>query len=367
MLSLTLFFFFVELIVGYVAGSLALVADAFHMLSDTLSLGIGMAARILSTHPTTATNSFGYKRAEVLAGNVNAVFLLTVCFFIIMEAITRLFENKGMEQPVLILIVATIGLVVNIIGIFMFHSEVHHSHSHDDHSHTGDSDSRSPISSESLVSQDIQRLSTAPNPNSGHAHSHGDSNIHGVYLHIMGDLLGSVAVIIAGIISLFVSQFWARIADSGVSFVITLVIIRTTIPLLKNTSSILLQITPSTIDVQSIADQLSEVPGVLGFHDLHIWQLSDSIVVASVHVLYDSDEFSSSGTISQIKSVFHSYNIHSSTIQLEAIPGSTSCAECVFYSDAPHKSLSVCQATCTPTCDTMDRCCQSVLPHHDSP
>merc|ERR1711916_308266 len=181
MLSLTLAFFFVELIVGYVGGSLALVADAFHMLSDSLSLGIGMAARILATHPTTSKNSFGYKRAEVLAGNSNAVFLLTVCFFIIMDAITRLFESHGMEDPMLILIVAAVGLVMNIIGLFMFHSDVHHhSHSHSHHSQS----TSIPSFNGSGSDPDLEPLSNSSRSfDHGHSHSHTNSNIHGVYLH----------------------------------------------------------------------------------------------------------------------------------------------------------------------------------------
>ena len=130
MLFMTSSFFLVEIIVGYATNSMALVADSFHMLSDVISLIIGFfALRYSKRSQRTERNTFGWQRAEVLGALVNAVFLIALCFSILVESLKRLVEPESLKNPVLVLIVGAVGLAVNVIGLMLFH-EHGHGHSH---------------------------------------------------------------------------------------------------------------------------------------------------------------------------------------------------------------------------------------------
>lgn len=138
MLALTSSFFFVEIIVGYITGSVALIADSFHMLSDVISLIVGFfALRYSKKTGQTDRNTFGWQRAEVLGALINAVFLVALCFTILIEALKRLVEVEAINNPWLVFIVGGAGLLVNVIGLFMFHGHGH------GHSHGGESNGHS--------------------------------------------------------------------------------------------------------------------------------------------------------------------------------------------------------------------------------
>lgn len=134
MLFMTSSFFLVEIIVGYGTNSMALVADSFHMLSDVISLIIGFfALRYSKRSQRTERNTFGWQRAEVLGALVNSVFLIALCFSILVESLKRLVEPESLKNPVLVLIVGAVGLAVNVIGLMLFHEHGHghgHGHSH---------------------------------------------------------------------------------------------------------------------------------------------------------------------------------------------------------------------------------------------
>jgi solute carrier family 30 (zinc transporter), member 1 len=137
MISLTVTFFIVELVVGNITKSVALTADAFHMLSDVISLIIGIIAVRFSKRRS-AVNTYGWVRAEVVGANVNTVFLLALCLTIVFDAIRRFLDPEPIENVNLLLIVGSIGLGINIIGLFLFqgfHGHSHGSHSHGSHSH----------------------------------------------------------------------------------------------------------------------------------------------------------------------------------------------------------------------------------------
>lgn len=137
MLSLTSSFFLVEIVVGYSTNSMALVADSFHMLSDVMSLIIGFVAlRYSKRSQRTDRNTFGWQRAEVLGALVNAVFLIALCFSILVESLKRLIEVEQITNPTLVLIVGAAGLFINVIGLAMFHQHGHgHSHGGGGHGH----------------------------------------------------------------------------------------------------------------------------------------------------------------------------------------------------------------------------------------
>ena len=143
MIILTTTFFLVEIIVGYVTNSMALVADSFHMLSDVVSLIVGyVALKYSKVGNHGGRYTFGWARAEVLGALVNAVFLVALCFSILVEALKRMVIPEGIENPKLVLVVGSVGLFVNVIGLFLFHQHGHshgggsHGHSHGGHSHT---------------------------------------------------------------------------------------------------------------------------------------------------------------------------------------------------------------------------------------
>ena len=138
MLFMTSSFFLVEIIVGYATNSMALVADSFHMLSDVLSLLIGFfALRYSKRSQRTERNTFGWQRAEVLGALVNAVFLIALCFSILVESLKRLVETEEIHNPILVLIVGVAGLLINVVGLILFHKHGHgHSHGGGVHGHS---------------------------------------------------------------------------------------------------------------------------------------------------------------------------------------------------------------------------------------
>ena len=139
MLVMTSSFFVVEIVVGYATNSMALVADSFHMLSDIISLLIGFfALRYSKRSQRTERNTFGWQRAEVLGALVNAVFLIALCFSILVESLKRIVEPELINNPVLVLVVGAVGLLINVIGLLLFHRHGHgHSHGGHGHSHNG--------------------------------------------------------------------------------------------------------------------------------------------------------------------------------------------------------------------------------------
>lgn len=141
MLFLTSSFFLVEIIVGYATNSMALVADSFHMLSDIMSLVIGFfALRYSKRSQRTERNTFGWQRAEVLGALVNAVFLIALCFSILVESLKRIAEPEVINNPILVLIVGVAGLLVNVLGLVLFHRHGHgHSHGGSGHGHSNGS------------------------------------------------------------------------------------------------------------------------------------------------------------------------------------------------------------------------------------
>ena len=153
-------------------------------------------------------------------------------------------------------------------------------------------------------------------------HSHGDLNMRGVFLHVAGDALGNVGVICAALAIWLTDYFWTPYADPAISLVITLIILGSAIPLCKAASRILLQAVPAGISVDDIKGDIEELPGILSCHHLHVWQLSDAKVVASLHVEVEFD-FKGEGSARymllarQVRRCLHEYGIHSSTIQPE--------------------------------------------------
>lgn len=475
MLGIDVTFFLVELISGFMVHSLALMADAFHMLNDIISLLVGLWAVNLAQKATTDKYSYGWLRAEILGAFFNAVFLIALCVSIVLEAVTRLIEPPEISNPQLILIVGCFGLASNLVGFLVLgghgHSHGHehgdgehdhahgnghaHTHSHDELSHAeegriGDAEEEdlgpvlehlpevavskcksknSPTSGSKRISFDensqgperagsrashrgrshrrassgrnnvtsIDDISiypssfrqdiiaaTRPQPQetssdsgddaenaatdeaatentpligkngsagkvvptakrsrrdsslhhshnhnkprkpgqSSHGHNHADMGMNAMILHVLGDALGNVGVIVTALIIWLTDWSGKLYADPAVSLFITLIILKSALPLTFATSKILLQATPEGLEMQDIREDIETLPGVITCHHMHIWQLSDTKIVASMHIQVAFPISEAGGEkymvlARRVRKCLHAYGIHSATIQPE--------------------------------------------------
>ncbi|KAI0126907.1 cation efflux protein [Xylariales sp. AK1849] len=525
MLGICTVFFFTELIAGMISGSLALMADAFHMLNDIISLIVGLWAVTISKRQSTDKFSYGWLRAEILGGFFNAVFLIALCVSIIIESITRFVTPPEVDNPKLILIVGCCGLASNLLGFVVLGG---HDHGHGDHSHGGESeqghehvhdhgeaaaaeegragrniatftDESSPAfealpqfavtragaegnspetvrhihfdsseggqrsehversASRSSAARGRERRRTGSlkhnrlssiddnsfhpasfrqniidhsrsnvgdtdgsstegdpavdentplitnangssngNPKDrsiprkprfrrdsgvhnehhhnkprkpskkggGHGHSHGDMGMNAMVLHVLGDAFGNVGVIITALI-IWLSDWPGKFyADPAVSLLITGIILKSALPLTFASAKVLLQATPDNIDIQDIKDDIQALDGVMSCHHVHVWRLSDTRIVASMHVQVAFPITEEGGEkymvlAKQARKCLHAYGIHSATIQPEF------CLDHDHYNgqvdgqvDGTH---GVCLLECTDDCKEQG-CCPTDLP-----
>lgn len=360
LLALDSVFFLLELIIGYMSHSLALIADSFHMLNDIISLLVALwAVDVAKNRNPDASYTYGWKRAEILGALINAVFLIALCFTILIEALQRLISPPVIENPKLVMYVGIAGLLSNLVGLVLFHDHGHshghshggsgehdeeaagHSHSHFYQSADGSEDSRASIDHSSTNIHEVwpqavvERFSNEATALLGA--KKGDNalkkkskkavrslNMHGVFLHVLGDALGNVGVIVAALFIWKTDYSWKFYCDPVVSLVITVIIFSSAIPLSRKCSRILLQATPSTISADAVQREVLSVPGVRSVHDFHIWNLTESFFIASLHVQIDSTPAQFSTIAKSIRSIFHNHGIHSATVQPEFVSGDVS-------------------------------------------
>uniref|UniRef100_A0A6A7G8G0 Zinc/cadmium resistance protein n=1 Tax=Hirondellea gigas TaxID=1518452 RepID=A0A6A7G8G0_9CRUS len=320
-------YFFIELIVGIRVHSLALVADALHMLSDFIALCVGFYSLRRSRASRTDVATFGYTRMEVVGGLMNGCFLMAIAFTIVLDAVEILIEhddNPDLENNIrTLIIVASVGLGVNFLGLFIFGHGHGHGHSHGES--TSDSphvktptsksasnafesdDENSVFGSQIIVSADA---TTSPLPKIK------NFNIRAVFLHVLGDALGSVAVLVSGFIIAYTDLPNKVLADPICSMVIACIIWMSTIPLVRGTVSVLLQKVPHQIELSKLKKELLNVNGVLEIHELHIWQLNLVKIIGSMHaILLEETDFMI--VCDEMKKILHRYGIHSTSIQPE--------------------------------------------------
>jgi len=272
--GLTLAIFFAELIGGFLSNSLALLSDAGHLFADVFAIGLSLAALYISRLPTTSKRTYGYHRAEVFAAIINGVSLVVIAGVIFMEAYKRLISPEPVKT-IAMLIVAVIGLVVNII-----------------------------------IAVSLRRS------------AEGNLNVKSAYLHVIGDMLASVGVISGGLIMLLTGNF---IADPIISVVVALIILRGAYGVIKEAANILLEGVPSKIDYNKLQQDILDTPGVIKVHDLHVWTLSSSNTMLTVHVLLDGNTPHVGGEVLEKleRMLGEKYGIDHTTIQLEC-----ECHEC---------------------------------------
>jgi cobalt-zinc-cadmium efflux system protein len=232
-LGLVLVYMVAEVVGGLLSNSLALLADAGHMLSDAAALGLALFASWFSRRPATPRHTFGYYRAEILAAVVNAGSLIAIAIFIFIEAYQR-FQTPHQVEGGIMVGVAAGGLVVNLVGLWMLH---------------GGRD-------ENL-------------------------NAKGAWLHVLSDTLGSVQAIVAG--ALIVAFGWNWL-DPLASVLIGILVIFSSWALMRESVAVLMESAPGHVDVDEVRNCLMRIPGVQEVHDLHVWTIASGLVALSAHI-----------------------------------------------------------------------------------
>ncbi|NWW41813.1 ZNT10 protein, partial [Panurus biarmicus] len=325
MLVLTVGFFVAELVSGYLGNSIALVSDSFNMLSDLISLCVGISTgRIARRSRRGPRATYGYSRAEAVGALSNAVFLTALCFTILVDSVLRLARPEPIDDAQLVLIVGTLGLAVNVVGLLVFQDW--------GACCRGRRPSPSPPAAAALrdVPGDSPNDQKSPEEGSEEKKEKKSEalNIRGVLLHVMGDALGSVVVVITATI-FYVRPLgnapcnWQCYIDPSLTIIMVFIILSSAFPLIKETSTILLQMVPKGVDMQLLTDRLARVPGVSSLHEVHVWELASRKNIATLHIKCQTPS-DYQDAAHRIRKVFHEAGVHSVTIQPEYADHKTS-------------------------------------------
>lgn len=264
-LLLTATFMVVEALGGWVSHSLALLADAAHMLTDVGALGLSLVTAWIARRPATAHKTYGYLRWEILAALVNGAALFGIAAWVVIEAIHRLGEPPAVRSTIL-MVVAAAGLVTNLLALRLLHG----------------------------------------------AHEH-SLNTRGAYLHILGDLLGSVGALVAGAVIALTG--WTPI-DPILSIALSLLILGGAWRLVRESTDVLLEAVPRHVSMAEVQRRILAVPGVTAAHDLHVWTVTSGMVAMSGHAVVPSLD-AHPGALLAIRSAMAGLGIGHVTIQLE--------------------------------------------------
>ncbi|KAM9762683.1 zinc transporter 7 [Menidia menidia] len=349
-LCLNLSFAFVELSYGIWSNSLGLISDSFHMFFDCTALLAGLAASVISRWRSNDSFSYGYVRAEVLAGFVNGLFLIFTAFFIFSEGVERALEPPDVHHDRL-LPVSVAGLLVNLVGIFVFqhgghghsHGEGGHGHSHSlfngsanhGHSHGGHEHHSKQADWHGHSHGGHDGHGHSHDSHGGHGHSHGgheephchDELLHtpgkgsskqilqGVLLHIIADTLGSIGVIIS---ALLMQKYDLMIADPICSMLIALLIGVSVVPLLRESIGILMQRTPPSLDnaLPECYQRVQQLKGVYNLQEPHFWTLCTDVYIGTLKLLVAPDA-DPRWILSQTHNIFTQAGVRQLYVQIE--------------------------------------------------
>lgn len=265
-LAISCIYFFAELIGGFLTNSLALLSDAGHMLSDIAALALSLFAFRIAKRPATVSSTYGYHRAEILAALFNGLMLWLIVGVIFAAAYNRFLDPPAVESYGM-MIVASLGLLVNVVAGAILYGSHHH-----------------------------------------------NLNLRGAFLHVVSDALGSVGAIAAGLIMLFTGWY---VADPVISILIGLLILHSSWNLIKESFSVLMQAVPKGIRLEDVQQALEGVEGVSKVHDLHVWAVTSDIFTLSAHAVVENG-----GDFHQVlngieETLKERFNIEHTTIQLE--------------------------------------------------
>ncbi|AMO99883.1 cation diffusion facilitator transporter family protein [Collimonas arenae] len=269
-LGLTSTFLVVEVIGGLVTGSLALISDAAHMLTDTMALAIALAAIRIARRAPDARRTFGYHRFEILAAAFNAALLFLVAMYILYEAYQR-FRSPAEIQSTGMLVIAVFGLFVNLLS--------------------------------------MRLLSSGKDAS---------LNVKGAYLEVWSDMLGSLGVIAGALLIRYTGWTWI---DSLIAVLIGLWVLPRTWVLLKESVNILLEGVPEGMDIDQVQSAMRAVPGVLSVHDFHLWALTSGKASLTAHVVYDPAYAVEQQLLPALKDVLaRQFSVYHTTLQFETFP-----------------------------------------------
>ncbi len=267
-LFLTAFILVAEVVTGFLANSLALLADAGHVLMDLFALGLSWVAVRQSARAASGRMTYGYHRLGILVAAINAVAVIVVAFIIFNAAARRLQETPEVRGS-LLLAMALVGGLVNLVVAWVLHQESRHS-----------------------------------------------LNVRSAFLHVLGDLLGSLGVLVAAAAIVVAGWVWM---DAAVSVLIGVIILIGAVLILREAIHIFLEASPAHIDMDELVREMSGLPGVMGIHDLHVWSITPSIHALSCHLLVENQSISEGCLLLERVNGLLSdrFDIGHSTIQLE--------------------------------------------------
>lgn len=258
-----------QIVGGLISGSLALISDAIHNLSDSVSVILAWFAQVLSRKPTTLKSTFGYKRAEILAAFINSVALIAISIYLIFEAVKRLLHPEPVD-PNWMFWLGLLGLVANGISVLILERE-----------------------------------------------KNKNINIKAAYLHLLGDALTSLAVIVGAVLIWLYNIVWV---DALVTILIGIYLLIHTWKLLKESVTILMQMAPADTDIQKIKTRLLQIEGLKNVHHIHVWNLTDKLLHFECHLNLEKDLYvSETGPIcNQIRKILHDeFDVEHVTLQFE--------------------------------------------------
>lgn len=293
-----LIFLIGEFIGGYLANSLAIITDAAHLLSDFASFLISLLAIWFATRPSTSKLSFGWQRAEVMGAILSVLIIWVLTGVLVYKAVQRITNGEHKVNAEIMLITAACGVGVNIImGLVLGHSHSHgHSHAH--------GHSKRKIS----VSPSVKEQATDENV-----------NVRAAFVHVIGDLFQSIGVLIAATIIWFKPNY--SIADPICTFLFSVIVLITTITVLRDALLVLMEGTPQGVDLDEIKEKLCDIRGVRTVHDLHVWSLTVGITALSAHLAIGHEIDAQRILYEATTLVASHYNIKHSTIQIELHDG----------------------------------------------
>lgn len=258
-----------QIVGGIISGSLALISDAIHNLSDSVSVIMAWMAQVLSRKPSTLKSTFGYKRAEILAAFINSIALIAISVYLIIEAIERLLHPQPVDARWMFWL-GLLGLIANGLSVFILEGE-----------------------------------------------KNKNINMKAAYLHLLGDALTSLAVIVGAALIWFFNIIWV---DALVTILIGVYLMIHTWKLLKESVTILMQMTPAEIDIDKIQTRLIKIDGLKNIHHIHVWNLTDKLLHFECHLDLEQDlQVSETAVIcDHVNKILHDeFEIHHVTIQLE--------------------------------------------------
>ena len=283
-------YMFIEAIGGLLTGSLALLSDAGHMLSDAIALGATLMAFKIGEKAATHQKTFGYKRFEIIVATVNGATLVIIALMIFYEAIKRLNSPPEIATQGM-LIIATIGMLINILVAWLMHrgsrsGDSGHSHGEKQNS----SDAKEPV----------------------------NLNMQSAYLHVLSDLMGSVAAIVAALLMMGFGWVWA---DAAASVIVAVLILVSGYRVVRDSVHVLMEGTPEDISLDAVKERLLDHKQVEKIHDLHIWSITSGLNALSCHVVVDGEMSitEASVLISELEQRLQDLSISHATIQVESL------------------------------------------------